>query len=128
MGVVLDVQEVAIAGWALLAEGQEAAEKGSPEARCFALVPADGIPLAELKVCAPGARIAPCYTRERERERERERRLALVSHLKRAVRGEQQSVATPHAARGWAHPPCRHIEIPSCCCLGSAFEWRLSKP
>jgi len=45
-----NAQEVNIAGWTLQAEGKEAAEKGSPEARCFALVPADGIPLAELKV------------------------------------------------------------------------------
>ena len=34
----------------------------------------------------------------------------------------QQSVATPQAARGWAHSPCRHFNIQSCCCLGSAFE------
>jgi hypothetical protein len=49
---VSNAQEVNVAGWALQAEGKEAAEKGSPEARCFALVPADGIPLAELKVRA----------------------------------------------------------------------------
>jgi hypothetical protein len=36
--------------------------------------------------------------------------------------GEQQSVATPHAARVWAHPSCRPLKIQSCCCLGSAFE------
>jgi hypothetical protein len=36
--------------------------------------------------------------------------------------GEQQSVVTPHTARGWAHPPCIHVKIQSCCCLGSAFE------
>jgi hypothetical protein len=28
--------------------------------------------------------------------------------------GEQQSVATAHAARGWAHPPCKHFKHPSC--------------
>jgi hypothetical protein len=26
------------------------------------------------------------------------------------------------AARGWAHPRCRHFKIQSCCCLGLAFE------
>jgi hypothetical protein len=36
--------------------------------------------------------------------------------------GEQQSVATPQAARGWAHPPCSHSKIQSCCCLGPASE------
>jgi hypothetical protein len=36
--------------------------------------------------------------------------------------GEQQSVATPQSARGWTRPPCRHFNIQSCCCLGSAFE------
>jgi hypothetical protein len=45
-----------------------------------------------------------------------------------ALRGEQPSVATPRAARGWTHPPCRHFKIQSCDRLGSAFEWRLSKP
>jgi hypothetical protein len=30
--------------------------------------------------------------------------------------------ATPHAARGWVHPPSSHFKIQSCCCLGSAFE------
>jgi hypothetical protein len=39
-----------------------------------------------------------------------------------AVRGERQSVAAPQAARGWAHPPCRHFKTQSCFCLGSAFE------
>jgi hypothetical protein len=34
----------------------------------------------------------------------------------------QQSVATPHAARGWARPPCRHFKTQSCFCAGSAFE------
>jgi hypothetical protein len=34
--------------------------------------------------------------------------------------GEQQSVATPQAARGWARPPCRHFKNQSCCCVGSA--------
>jgi glutamate synthase domain-containing protein 1 len=28
--------------------------------------------------------------------------------------GEQETVATPHAARGWAHPPCRHFKNQSC--------------
>ena len=28
--------------------------------------------------------------------------------------GEQQSVAIPQAARGRAHPPCRHFKIQSC--------------
>jgi hypothetical protein len=37
-------------------------------------------------------------------------------------REEQQSVATPHAARGRVRPPCRHSKIQSCCFLGSAFE------
>jgi hypothetical protein len=32
---------------------------------------------------------------------------------------EQQSVATPHAARGWPHPPCRHFKIQSCYSYGS---------
>ena len=32
------------------------------------------------------------------------------------------------AARGWASPPCRNFKIQSCCCPGSALEWRLSKP
>jgi hypothetical protein len=31
-------------------------------------------------------------------------------------------VATPQAARGRAHPPCRHFKIQSCIRLGSAFE------
>jgi hypothetical protein len=31
-----------------------------------------------------------------------------------SVCGEQQSVATPQAARGWARPPCRHFKIQSC--------------
>jgi hypothetical protein len=38
------------------------------------------------------------------------------------VGGEQQSVATAQAARGWARPPFRHFKIQSFCCLGSAFE------
>ena len=42
--------------------------------------------------------------------------------------GEQQSVATPQAARGWSGLPFRHIKIQSCYCLGSAFEVWLSKP
>jgi WD40 repeat protein len=33
--------------------------------------------------------------------------------------GEQQSVASPQVARGWARSPCRHFKIQSCCCLGS---------
>jgi hypothetical protein len=33
-----------------------------------------------------------------------------------------EGVATPQAARGWAHPPCRRFKIQSCCCLGSAFQ------
>jgi hypothetical protein len=32
---------------------------------------------------------------------------------------EQRSVANPQAVRRWARPPCRHINIQSCCCLGS---------
>jgi hypothetical protein len=32
---------------------------------------------------------------------------------------EQRSVANPQAVRRWARPPCRHIKIQSCCCLGS---------
>jgi hypothetical protein len=36
--------------------------------------------------------------------------------------GEQRSVATPQAARGWARPPCRHFKIQSCYCLGPAFR------
>jgi hypothetical protein len=36
--------------------------------------------------------------------------------------GEQQSVATPQAARGWALPPYRHFKIQSCCRPGFAFE------
>ena len=39
-----------------------------------------------------------------------------------AAGGEQQTAATPQAARGWTPPPCRHFKIQSCCCLGSAFE------
>ena len=35
----------------------------------------------------------------------------------------------PHrAASGWARPPCRQLKTRPCCRLGSAFEWRLSKP
>jgi hypothetical protein len=41
--------------------------------------------------------------------------------------GEQQSVATPHTARGWTCPPCRHFNIQSCCCLGPAFEAKPSQ-
>jgi hypothetical protein len=36
--------------------------------------------------------------------------------------GGEQSVATPHAARGWVRPPYRHIKIQSCFCPGSAFD------
>jgi hypothetical protein len=39
-----------------------------------------------------------------------------------ASSGEQQSMATPQAARGQARPPCSHFKIQSCFCLGSAFE------
>jgi hypothetical protein len=35
--------------------------------------------------------------------------------------GEQQSVATPQAAREWARPPCRPFKIQSWLCLGSAL-------
>jgi hypothetical protein len=37
----------------------------------------------------------------------------------------------PHrAARGWARPPCSHSnnQFAPSCRLGSAFDWRLSKP
>jgi hypothetical protein len=27
----------------------------------------------------------------------------------------RQSIATPQAARGWAHPSCRHFKNQSCC-------------
>jgi hypothetical protein len=37
-------------------------------------------------------------------------------------------VATPQAARGWAHPPYRHFKNPSCFCLGSAFEVAAFQP
>ena len=36
--------------------------------------------------------------------------------------GVSESVATAQAARGWAHPPCRHFKIQYRFCLGSAFE------
>ena len=36
--------------------------------------------------------------------------------------GEQRSVATPQAARGRARPPCRHINIKSCCGVCFRFE------
>jgi hypothetical protein len=36
--------------------------------------------------------------------------------------GEQKSVTTPQAARGWARPPCRHFKDQSCILPGSAFE------
>jgi hypothetical protein len=36
--------------------------------------------------------------------------------------GEQQSVATAQAARGWTHPPCGHFKNQSCYCLVPAFE------
>ena len=39
-----------------------------------------------------------------------------------ASSGEQQSVDTPQAARGWTRPPCRQFKIQSCVYLGSAFE------
>jgi hypothetical protein len=42
--------------------------------------------------------------------------------------GEQQSVATPQAARGWARPPCRHFKSQSCCCVGSAFLTPATNP
>jgi hypothetical protein len=35
---------------------------------------------------------------------------------------EQQSVATPQAARGWARPSGRRFKNQSCSSLGSAFE------
>jgi hypothetical protein len=38
------------------------------------------------------------------------------------VRVTPTCVATPQAARGWAHPPCRHFKNQSCCCLGCALE------
>jgi hypothetical protein len=47
-----------------------------------------------------------------------------------AGKEEEQSVATPHAARGWSHPLCRPFKTQSCCCLGSSFEssWCLPQP
>jgi hypothetical protein len=36
--------------------------------------------------------------------------------------GEQQSGATPQAARGQARPPCRHFKTQSCARLGFVFE------
>jgi hypothetical protein len=44
-----------------------------------------------------------------------------------SVSGEQQSVATPQAARGWAHQPCTHLKIQSCCRLG-LFSRRFPYP
>jgi hypothetical protein len=51
----------------------------------------------------------------------------LTRHLRGRVSvaisaGGEQSVASPQAARGWSHPPCRHFKNQSCCCLGSAFQ------
>jgi hypothetical protein len=40
---------------------------------------------------------------------------------------EQQSVATPQAASGWARPPCSHIKNQSCRCLGLLSRWLLSR-
>jgi hypothetical protein len=48
--------------------------------------------------------------------------LTLLGLVSSSAGGEQQSVASLQAARGWSHPPCRHFKIQSCCCLGSAFE------
>jgi hypothetical protein len=42
--------------------------------------------------------------------------------------GEQQSVATPQAARGRARPPCRTPRSNLASVLVLLFEWRLSKP
>ena len=41
--------------------------------------------------------------------------------------GEQQSVATPQAARGWARPASRHFKIQSCNALG-LLSRSLSEP
>jgi hypothetical protein len=41
-----------------------------------------------------------------------------VSSLRR---WRAESVATPQAAKGWAHPPCRHFKIQSCLSLPSPF-------
>jgi hypothetical protein len=38
--------------------------------------------------------------------------------------GEQQSVATPQAARGRTRALCRHFKIQSCCYLGSASAFQ----
>jgi hypothetical protein len=48
--------------------------------------------------------------------------------LRRFSASEQQSFATPQAAREWAHPPCRHFKNQSCCGLGSSFEVAFQKP
>jgi hypothetical protein len=40
----------------------------------------------------------------------------------RLVEPNRSERRPPHAARGWARPPCRPFKIQSCCCLGSAFE------
>jgi hypothetical protein len=45
------------------------------------------------------------------------------------IDGEQQSVATPQAARGWVHPPCRHFKTPIVLlALGLISRRRHSKP
>jgi hypothetical protein len=48
----------------------------------------------------------------------RVRRSPRVSVSSEQLSGEQESVATPQVARGWARPPCRNFKIQSCCCLG----------
>jgi hypothetical protein len=36
---------------------------------------------------------------------------------------EKQSVTTPHAARGWTHPPCSHFKIQLAAALGLLSRW-----
>jgi hypothetical protein len=77
-------------------------------------------------------RIAPGtgYNREGNRRAPRERshpkslnsRFANFCIAVPPARVEQQSVATPQAARGWTHPPCRHIKIQSCCVVVNFSE------
>jgi hypothetical protein len=43
-------------------------------------------------------------------------------HLRVSVSSSTRASSPPHAARGWARPPCRHSKIQSCRRLRSAFE------
>ena len=52
LAAVVQAEDVETSGWALTAEGDDFVANGTAEARVYQAVPADGVPLAELKVWA----------------------------------------------------------------------------